>query len=339
MAADVLPTHTPGLFAHAVARATEVLKAGGVVALPTETVYGLAANALDSAAVAKIYEIKGRPAHNPVIVHVTNRAMALRCAANWPEAADRLAHAFWPGPLTLVVPRSAVMPDQVTAGGDTVGVRLPSHPLMAAVINACGFPLAAPSANLANRLSPTAAAHVVEQLGDRIPLVIDGGDCAVGIESAVVDVTGPAPVLLRPGVLTVDALSAAVGAPVILASSAEGGPLKSPGRLKRHYAPRARLVVAGWKSEPELAQLVACLGADPDRIFILAHTCIPMHGRFPRVAVLPDDPEAVARALYGALHAADAEGAEVIIVEAPPAASEWAGVADRLARGAAVSED
>jgi L-threonylcarbamoyladenylate synthase len=166
--AKILPTHTPTLFDTAVARAAEVLRRGELVALPTETVYGLAANALDAAAVQRIFDAKGRPAHNPIIVHVSDVEMARRCAAEWPDVASRLAAAFWPGPLTMVLRRSAEIPDIVTAGGKTVGLRWPSHPLMQAVIRACDFPLAAPSANRSNELSPTNAGHVARSLSDRI---------------------------------------------------------------------------------------------------------------------------------------------------------------------------
>src|SRR5580698_9488250 len=196
---QILTTHTPELFRTAVLRAAELLRAGEVVALPTETVYGLAANALDAAAVARIYEIKGRPAHNPIIVHVAGLEMARDCLADWPPLAEKLAGAFWPGPLTLVLPRSPRIPDIVTAGGPTVGVRWPSHPFIQAVIRECGFPLAAPSANLSNRVSPTNARHVSQSLGGKIPLIVDGGQSQVGIESTVIDLTTDPPRILRPG--------------------------------------------------------------------------------------------------------------------------------------------
>ena len=208
--AEILPTHTAALFRAAVSRASELLRAGEVVALPTETVYGLAANALDAKAVARIYEIKGRPAHNPIIVHVASREMARHCVTQWPTAADRLAQAFWPGPLTLVLPRSAEIPDIVTAGGHTVGVRWPSHPFIQAVIHECGFPLAAPSANLSNRVSPTNAEHVAKNLGDKIPLIVDGGQSQVGIESTVVDATTNPLRVLRPGMIHLAPLQAAL---------------------------------------------------------------------------------------------------------------------------------
>src|SRR5258707_2402260 len=196
--AAVLSAHTPELFRAAVHRAAELLRAGEVVALPTETVYGLAANALDARAVARIFEIKGRPAHNPIIVHVAGLELAKRCVADWPPLAERLAHSFWPGPLTLVLPRSKEVPAIVTAEGPTVGVRWPSHHFIQAVIREWGFPLAAPSANLSNRLSPTNAEHVRRTLGHKIRLIVDGGQSHVGIESSVLDLSVSPPRLLRP---------------------------------------------------------------------------------------------------------------------------------------------
>src|SRR5438105_1377465 len=222
---EVLATHTRELFNTAVKRAVELLRAGEVVALPTETVYGLAANALDAKAVARIYEVKGRPAHNPVIVHVTSVAMAKRCVANWPALADKLAKAFWPGPLTMVLPRAKNIPDIVTAGGGTVGVRWPSHPFIQEVIRACDFPLAAPSANLSNQISPTNAEHVAKQL--KIPLIVDGGQAQVGIESTVIDLTVNPPRLLRPGMIHEQALMAVTH--LAVGHQGTGEVLKSPG--------------------------------------------------------------------------------------------------------------
>ena len=173
----VLGTETAALFEAAVAEAARLLRAGEVMAVPTETVYGLAANALDRAAVRKIFEVKGRPQHNPLIVHVASVEMARECVTDWPERATKLAEKYWPGPLTLVLPKSSIVPDEVTAGGATVAVRWPSHPFMQALIRRCGFPLAAPSANRSNQLSPTNAGHVIASLGDRVSLVVDGGQC------------------------------------------------------------------------------------------------------------------------------------------------------------------
>ena len=238
---ELLSIETPEAQAEAVARAAAVLRGGGVVAVPTETVYGLAANALDEAAVAGIFEAKNRPAENPVIVHVADESMVRDCVANWPETAQALAAAFWPGPLTLVLPKAEVIPSIVTAGGDTVGVRQPRHPFMQELIRTCRFPLAAPSANLSNHLSPTTAPHVQTQLAGRIPLVIDGGAAQVGIESTVVDLTGETLRVLRPGMVSAEAI-AAVLLDVEVTSGNDEGTLKSPGQLKRHYAPNARLL-------------------------------------------------------------------------------------------------
>lgn len=330
-----LHTHTPALFAEAVARAVSLLRAGAVVALPTETVYGLAANALDPEAVARIYEIKGRPAYNPIICHVASHGLARRCVADWPELADRLARAFWPGPLTLVLPRSELIPDIVTAGGPTVGVRWPGHPFIQAVIGACDFPLAAPSANLSNQLSPTSAGHVLKQLGGRIPLVVDGGQCNVGIESTVVDATGPVPRLLRPGMIHEESLVAVAGE---LGSEAGGGVLRSPGLLKRHYSPRARLVVLRWRDEAELRRQLAPWQAVPARTCVVAHANVPAPKEWLRVSVVPHDPEAFARALYAELHHCDEAGAGTIVVEGLPEGPEWRAIADRLSRAAATMD-
>jgi L-threonylcarbamoyladenylate synthase len=328
----VLPTHTPALFEAAVRRAAELLRAGEVAALPTETVYGLAANALNPDAVARIYEVKGRPAHNPIICHVASHALARRCVADWPRVAEELARAFWPGPLTLVLPRAGIIPDIVTAGGSTVGIRWPSHPFMQAVIAACDFPLAAPSANLSNQLSPTNASHVRKQLGGRIALIVDGGNCNVGIESTVVDVSVSPPRLLRPGMIHEEALLAVTGE---LAAGSGGGTLRSPGLLKKHYSPRARLLVLRWSDEADLRAQVAKLGLAVGRACVVAHTHLPGAGDWLRVSVVPHDAAAFARALYAELHHCDELGAECILAEALPDTAEWRAIADRLARAAA----
>ncbi len=340
MPAEILSTHTPALLAAAVERAAALLEAGEVVAVPTETVYGLAANAFNPTAVARIFTLKGRPAHNPIIVHVASAAMARVCSSAWPPLADTLGATFWPGPLTLVVPRSEQVPAIVTAGGSTVGVRWPQHPFMQAVIRRCGFPLAAPSANLANRLSPTNARHVQAQLGDGLPLIVDGGDCNVGIESTVVDVTGTTPVILRPGMITEPDILQAAASPIPVPSPTPldpGAVQRSPGQLEQHYAPRARLMVWNWRDEEDLWRQLAGIGLPWSSVHVLAHSRIPLSGRLPHVKLIPDDPEAFARALYGELHRCDEEEAGIIVVEALPEGPEWAGIADRLRRAAAGS--
>jgi L-threonylcarbamoyladenylate synthase len=331
--AEILQTDTPPLFESAVRRAAELLQSGEVVALPTETVYGLAANALNAKAVAKIFEIKGRPSHNPIIAHVAGLDMARRCASRWPALADRLANAFWPGPLTLVLPRAEAVPDVVTAGGSTVGIRWPSHPFIQAVIRHCGFPLAAPSANLSNQVSPTNARHVVKQLGDKIPLIVDGGQSQVGIESTVLDLSRSPPRVLRPGMIHQQALLAVTGE-LVDRNGPRQGVLKSPGLLPKHYSPRARLVVCAWNDDRDLQAHAESLGVTRSKIHVIAHTRIPSARNFGGVNVIPHDPEAFARAIYAQLHECDEAGAEVIVVEALPETDEWRGVLDRLNRAA-----
>jgi L-threonylcarbamoyladenylate synthase len=370
----VLSTHTAALFAEAVERAAELLRAGQLVALPTETVYGLAANAWDAAAVARIYEVKGRPARNPIIVHVAGLELARDCVAVWPPVADKLAGAFWPGPLTLVLPRAPRIPDVVTAGGPTVGVRWPSHPFIQAVIRACGFPLAAPSANPANRVSPTNAGHVQRAFAGQIPLIVDGGPSQVGLESTVLDLAATRPRLLRPGMIHAESLLAVLGEMELPAApdwSADAETiLRSPGMLPKHYAPRAKLVILSWRGLADLSSQVQALGfplektcviahstivgstesrptglesshsstesrpTGPEKTCIIAHSQLPLSGDFGRVAVLPHDAEAFARALYAELHQCDEAGAVLIVVEAPPARETWRAIADRLSRAA-----
>ncbi len=332
--AEILSTHTGALFQAAAKRAAELLRAGEVVALPTETVYGLAANALDERAVARIFEIKGRPAHNPIIVHVADRALAQRCVAHWNESADQLADAFWPGPLTIVLPRSPTIPDLVTAGGDTVGVRWPSHPFIQAVIRECGFPLAAPSANLSNQVSPTNAEHVQKSLGAKIPLIVDGGQSQVGIESTVVDVSTQPARLLRPGMIHEESLLAVLGQ-LQVNQGDHAETLRSPGLLRKHYSPRARLILGSWENVTDLLARLHNSGVSIGRTHVIAHTCIPLSNAFGRVSVIPHDAEAFARAIYGELHACDEAGAELIVVEKPPDTAEWRAIIDRLNRAAA----
>src|ERR1022692_109996 len=333
--AEILPTHTPKLFATAVRRAAELLRTGEVAALPTETVYGLAANAFDSEAVSEIYRIKGRPAHNPIIVHVASIEMAKRCVAEWPKLADKLAAAFWPGPLTLVLPRSKEIPDNVTAGGSTVGVRWPSHPFTQAVIRECGFPLAAPSANLSNHLSPTNAGHVSQQLGEKLRLIVDGGQSQVGIESTVLDLTVSPPRVLRPGMIHEESLQATIGNIQHSTFNIQPPTLRSPGMLKKHYSPKARLLVLNWRDDDDLHEQIGNRQSAIGNSHVIAHTCIPAGAGFASVSVIPLDAEAFARAIYAELHRCDEAGAELIVVEALPETIGWRAIADRLNRAAA----
>ena len=365
MSAEILSTHTPALFRAAVNRAAELLRAGEVVALPTETVYGLAANALDEKAVANIFQIKGRPAHNPIIVHVASIELAKRCARHWPALAEKLAAAFWPGPLTIVLQKSGVrgprseigssetsrenpnsdfrpptsrfaIPDLVTAGGDTVGIRWPSHPFIQAVIRECGFPLAAPSANLSNRISPTSAEHVRKDLGEKISLIVDGGQSQVGIESTVLDVTATPPRVLRPGMIHEESLAAVCGEVAGDEWRATRTEIRrSPGLLQKHYSPKAKLLVLHWQNGADLDSQLVTRHPPSVTCHIIAHTRIPSPEKFARVSVIPHDAEAFARAIYSELHRCDELGAELIVVEEPPGTAEWRAIADRLKRASA----
>ena len=330
----VLTLETAEQFSSAADEAVKLLRAGHVVALPTETVYGLAANALDAQAVARIYAVKRRPAHNPLIVHVASLNIARECVANWTPAAEKLAQQFWPGPLTIVLPRAVTIPDIVTAGSKTVGVRFPSHPFMRKVIEASAFPLAAPSANIANQLSPTTAQHVLNQLRGKIPLIVDAGPTSVGIESTVVDLTDATPRILRPGMISAEQIGRALGMEVSKDPN-QMPELRSPGLLQKHYSPRARLTIASWKNPEELRAITEATGSKPRVIHILAYDQIPEANPYGRVAIIPNDADAYARAIYAELHRSDDLGAKVIVVERPPANPEWEGIHDRLKRASA----
>ena len=320
---EVQPADTPG----ALGQAAGLLAQGHLVALPTETVYGLAADARSPDAVARIFEAKGRPADNPLIVHVDSVGMARDCVAAWPSAAEKMAEQFWPGPLSLVLPKAVTIPDIVTAGGATVAVRCPAHPVMRGVLAKCGFPLAAPSANRSSRVSPTRAEHVVDQLGGRIPLVLDGGACDIGIESTVLDLTGDTPILLRPGSISLGQLQAVIG-PVAVAKLPGGGEgLKSPGQLPRHYTPRAKLVVCG--------DLAAALGQADEATHVIAREPAPATWPSELWHRLPDAAPDFARGFYDTLHRCDRLGAETILVQALPDGDEWAALRDRLNRATA----
>lgn len=328
----IVKTNNAALFSQAVTRAAELLRAGQVVALPTETVYGLAGNAWNPAAVRRIFEVKGRPASNPIIVHVASLELARRCVAEWPPAAAKLAAAFWPGPLTLVLPKAEEIPDIVTAGGGTVGIRWPGHPFIQAVIRACEFPLAAPSANRSNQISPTNAKHVRKDLKGLIPLIVDGGQSQVGIESTVIDLASSPPRLLRPGMIHAQSLAAAMGGIDLQINTGTDGRRRSPGLLPRHYSPKAKLIVLSWRDENDLAAQISAYPFSADETHVISYHAIPLQQHFGGVSIIPHDAEAFARALYGELHACDDAGAKLIVVEAPPKGEEWRGISDRLAR-------
>jgi L-threonylcarbamoyladenylate synthase len=329
--ARILPAVLPSgeVDASAISEAVRALLDGGVVALPTETVYGLAANALDAAAARRIYEAKGRPSLNPLIVHVLDVDRARSLAAAWPESAARLAAAFWPGPLTLIVPKLPTVPDEVTAGLPAVAIRVPSHPVFRAVLQQSGLALAAPSANRSNGISPTTAEHVATSLGDRVDLILDGGPCGVGIESTVVDVTGRVPTILRPGGLSAARIEAVIG-PLGIASVPEGEAARaSPGQLARHYAPNATTLVI----EPdEVAATLQRLPSDA-RVAVLARTAArPSDARVVLWEHPGANPAEYARTIYASLHQADRAGATHILVENVPPTADWEAVRDRLRR-------
>ncbi len=313
-------------------RAARMLRAGHLVAFPTETVYGLGANALDPAAVARIYAAKGRPAYNPLIVHVPDVTAARRLTREWPEVADRLAARWWPGPLTIVLPKAAIIPDAVTAGLGTVALRVPAHPVALALLHAAGLPLAAPSANRSGQVSPTTAVHVARGLGGRVPLILDGGACEVGIESTVVDLSLQPPVLLRPGMVTLRDLEVELG-PLGMptASQVDDEPRSSPGMLERHYAPAARVVLFERGTESTIVPLVDAVRTKGGTVGALVRGARPAADQ---TILQPDDPAGYARSLYESLHQLDAAGVELILVERPPEGSEWAAIRDRLERAA-----
>ncbi|UQA59598.1 L-threonylcarbamoyladenylate synthase [Polyangium aurulentum] len=319
----------------AVARAAALIEAGRLVAFPTETVYGLGARADQSSAVAGIFRAKGRAATNPLIVHVESVVEARALAKSFPPDAERLAAAFWPGPLTLVVHRrNDAVADEVAAYGPTVAIRVPAAPVARALLAACRLPIAAPSANRSTTISPTTAAHVVKTLGGRIDLVLDGGPCRHGIESTIVDVTrGPA-VLLRPGAISLDALRRHVdlvdpGAVTVT----EGERAPSPGTSARHYAPAASLSIV-----PPDAVAAEVLRLRGEGVRAGAIELSPGSGLEPPAVVLPPSPDGFAAALYAALHRLEDAGCSAIVVAAPPDESAWAAVRDRLRRAAVPAE-
>jgi L-threonylcarbamoyladenylate synthase len=311
-----------------IARAARALRDGGLVAFPTETVYGLGANALDPNAVERIYSAKGRPAYNPLIVHIADASDAPLIAAEWPGRAEKLARAFWPGPLTIVLPKKPNVPDGVTAGLPSVAVRVPAHPVARALLDAARIPVAAPSANRSMMLSPTTAAHVAKSLGDSVDLILDGGPTDVGIESTVIDLTTPTPTLLRPGMISAEAIGRIIG-PIDAAQRVEGDAARpSPGMLDRHYSPRARLLLVPAGEVESIVSFERAAGRTVGALVISASSGDANTSRMPSTAA------EYASRLYESLHAFDDAGCDVIVVERVPAGDEWAGVRDRLARAA-----
>ena len=307
-------------------RAATLIHQGGLVAIPTETVYGLAANALDPVAVTRIFEAKERPFFDPLIVHVADVSWLSRIVTEFPLQARQLAERFWPGPLTLVLPKTSVVPDLVTSGLDQVGVRIPHHPMALALLNACLVPLAAPSANLFGRISPTTAAHVAEQLSDRIDYILDGGPCTVGVESTVVRLL-PGPSLLRPGGIAFEDLTAVVGPVTVLASTDQPSdlPQSAPGMLPQHYAPRTRLIVESGQGRANHGRWGRLNFREAKQGFPIADQ---------EVLSPAGDLKEAAMNFFAALRRLDALGLDGIIAESFPETGLGRALNDRLRRAA-----
>ncbi|MCB1912232.1 MAG: threonylcarbamoyl-AMP synthase [Zoogloeaceae bacterium] len=318
---------------HDIQRAVDALRAGQLVAFPTETVYGLGADALNPQAAARIFAAKGRPADHPLIVHLPDAEQLNVWARSIPREALALARAFWPGPLTLILKRSDEVPDIVTGGQDTVGLRVPGHPVALALLRAFGSGIAAPSANRFGRISPTTAEHVREELGGQVSMILDGGPCDVGIESTILDLSRDTPVILRPGAITADDIAAVIGRRPQQRCAAASADVDAPrvsGSLAAHYAPRTPLQVLGLE---EILTALAVPGR-AEATAVLARRPPPGGSRCMVWREAPADAAGFAHALYAALRDLDHLGAARILVEAPEASPSWQAVADRLGRAA-----
>ena len=321
---------------HVIEQAARQVQAGELVAFPTETVYGLGADASNDVAVAKIFAAKGRPANHPLIVHIADVEQVRHYARDVPPFAQRLMNAFWPGPLTVILPRKPGVADTAAGGQDSIGLRCPNHPVALAFLAACNTGVAGPSANRFGRVSPTTAQHVQSEFGEAL-MVLDGGPCAVGIESCIVDCTRSQPVLLRPGVLTRAELEAACGEHVL--DKDEAHPLlsgsaapRAPGTLASHYAPNAKVRLMDAKA---IQTALDVLGADAAHIAIYARAIMRIQSSRVAYRRMPDDAAATAQQLFAVLRDFDAQGVKLIWVETLPEAVAWDGVRDRLMRAAA----
>lgn len=334
MKTEVIAINSGRPAAAILARAAEVLRSGGLVAFPTETVYGLGANALDRGAVAKIFAAKGRPATNPLIVHVTSVEQVAAVSISWPPVAQSLADQFWPGPLTLVLAKHPELPEIVTAGGETVAVRSPAHAVAQGLLHAAGLPIAAPSANLSSRISPTRAEHVLRGLEGKIDLVLDAGPTLGGLESTVLDLTTSPPTLLRPGLVSPGEIEAVVG-PIQRRPAgqepSDASPARSPGMLTRHYAPSIPLDCLA-ESRSRVKEL-STAGLRLGWLTLAADARTSECGVF--ALEMPADPAQYAAELYAALHTLEALAIDRIVVELPPDDDAWLAVRDRLRRAAA----
>ena len=311
--------------------AVRLLREGRLVAFPTETVYGLGADATNAPAVARIFAAKGRPPTNPLIVHVAGVDQARRYARQWPAAAEKLAQAFWPGPLTIVVPRTDEIVPQVSAGLDTVGLRSPRHPLALELLQRFDGPVAAPSANRSNRISPTTAEHVREELGALVDLILDGGACAVGIESTVITLCTETPTVLRPGHITPAQLETIIGRVNVMAHTlSDQVAAHSPGQNPVHYSPVTPcLRFEQWSAAEGFLQ-----ARKTERIIVLALQERTLASPAHQLVLMPAEPEAYARNLYSTLRTADAENPDHILIESPPVEGQWLALRDRLGRAA-----
>ena len=324
----------PGTDPQAIEEAARRIQAGALVGFPTETVYGLGADASSDAAVAGIFAAKGRPADHPLIVHVASASQVGDYASELPPFAQRLMSAFWPGPLTVILPRKPGVAAAAAGGQNSIGLRCPAHPVALAFLKACNTGVAGPSANRFGRVSPTTAQHVAQEFGDEL-LVLDGGPCQVGIESSIVDCTRGRPVLLRPGVLTRDQLQAACGEPVLDKQDAQaeaGSTPRASGTLEAHYAPNAKVRLMDARA---LQTALDVLGADAAHIAVYARSVPRIGSAKVLVRRMPDDALATAQQLFAVLRDFDAQGARLIWIETPPADMAWDGVRDRLGRAAA----
>lgn len=326
-----------------IARAVHELREGRLVAFPTETVYGLGAIAKNERAVARVFAIKGRPATNPLIVHVSGEEMARTLTTNWNERASKLASAFWPGPLTIVVARAPRVPAIVAGGGATVAIRCPAHPLTLALIEMAGEGIVGPSANRSGFLSPTSAAHVEDEFHAEIEcgelMVLDGGACRAGIESTVVSLVGSEPEVLRPGVIGAGEIARVLGVAVRVRSGTDepgAGPMVSPGRMESHYAPRTRAVMS---ERSEIGRTIEESGGPVALVAIAGPGLVGGRPRVHKMIEMPADAIGYASSLYRALREADASGAALIVIERPPSggadADIWTAIHDRLARATA----
>ncbi|MDW5441422.1 L-threonylcarbamoyladenylate synthase [Polaromonas sp. SM01] len=324
----------PGTDPQAIADAARCIQAGGLVGFPTETVYGLGADASSDAAVAGIFAAKGRPSDHPLIVHVAEAAQVHDYASSVPPFAASLIKAFWPGPLTVILPRKPGVAAAAAGGQASVGLRCPAHPVALAFLKACNTGVAGPSANRFGRVSPTTAQHVAGEFGDAL-LVLDGGPCTVGIESSIVDCTRGRPVLLRPGVLTRDQLEAACGEPVLTKDEVlaeEGDAPRASGTLEAHYAPNAKVRLMDAAAIQAALDL---LGADAAHLAVYARSIVRIKSSKVLYRRMPDDALATAQQLFAVLRDFDNQGIKLIWIEHPPETTEWDGVRDRLGRAAA----